>query len=269
MTDLLIDLQNAQSTHLIYLDQVGIRDIKHPALLQTKNSTQPIIATFNMAVGLAADKRGTHMSRFVEVLNQREWILSVDHMQELLAVTAEKFKSDSVMINAKFTMFINKTAPVSKASSLVDYDIELTGNFSTNKNQTHNNTVSIKVIVPVTTLCPCSKEISDYGAHNQRSHITLQITPTSPMNIEDLIKLVEQEASCEIYSILKRADEKYVTERAYNNPRFVEDIVRNIAYKLNTHPTIKFSYYKIESENFESIHNHSAYAMLESGTSHQ
>lgn len=264
MTDLLIDLQNAQSTHLIYLDQVGIRDIKHPVLLQTKNSTQPVIATFNMAVGLAADKRGTHMSRFVEVLNQREWILSVDQMHELLTITAEKFKSDNVMINAKFTIFINKTAPISKARGLIDYNVELNGNFSTNKNQTHNNTVSIKVIVPVTTLCPCSKEISEYGAHNQRSHITLQITPTSPVSIEDLIKLVEQEASCEIYSVLKRADEKYVTERAYNNPRFVEDIVRNIAYKLNTNPNIKFDNYRVESENFESIHNHSAYAMVSS-----
>lgn len=263
-TQKMIDLQNAQSTVQLYLNEVGIRDIKHPVLVQTKNDLpQPTHATFNMAVGLAADKRGTHMSRFVELLNQREWVLSIPCIQDMLITAAAKFKTDRVVIHAKFNVFINKIAPISKAAGLLDYAIELSGVLTTNKNQTHSHTISLQVAVPVTTLCPCSKEISEYGAHNQRSHITLKVTSDQAIHFEDLIALVEQEASCEIYSVLKRADEKYVTERAYNNPRFVEDIVRNIAQKLHTHKTIRCSHYKIESENFESIHNHSAYAMFE------
>jgi GTP cyclohydrolase I len=261
----MIDLQNAVSTHQIYLNQVGIRDIKHPVHLETKNkATQPTIATFNMAVGLAADKRGTHMSRFVEILNQKDWVLSVPCMQDLLLTTAERFKTDRVYINAKFSLFLNKTAPISLVKGLVDYQAELTGIWQTNKNQTHKNTISLSVTVPVTTLCPCSKEISEYGAHNQRSHIKVLLTTDQTIHFEDLIALIEREASCEIYSVLKRADEKYVTERAYNNPKFVEDIVRNIAHKISIDKNIKYQYYKIESENFESIHNHSAYAMVES-----
>ena len=261
----MIDLQSSVSTHQIYLNQVGIRSIKHPILIQTRNdSTQASIATFNMAVGLAADKRGTHMSRFVEILNQQPWVLSVASMQEMLAQITNRFKTDSAYINAKFSLFLNKTAPISGINGLVDYEAEISGEFKTNKDQTHKNLISLTVTVPVTTLCPCSKEISDYGAHNQRSHIKLQVTTDQNIYFEELIKLVESEASCEIYAVLKRADEKYVTERAYDNPRFVEDIVRNIAHNLNNHKTLKFSYYKIESENFESIHNHSAYAMVES-----
>lgn len=259
----MIDLQSAQSVHQIYIDQVGIKDIQHPVLVQTKSGTQHVIAKLTMAVGLAADKRGTHMSRFVEILNQPELTLSIDKMPDLLAVTTERFKTDSVHISAKFKLFFNKTAPVSKVSGLMDYDAEIIGEFRTNKNQTHTNTVNIAITVPVTTLCPCSKEISEYGAHNQRSHITVQLTAAENVDFEELISLIEQQASCEIYSILKRADEKYVTERAYDNPRFVEDIVRNIGQKLSTHPTIRYARYKVVSENFESIHNHSAYAILE------
>jgi GTP cyclohydrolase I len=260
----MIDLQSTVSTHQIYLNQVGIRAIKHPISIRTQNNgIQNCVATFNMSVSLAADKRGTHMSRFVEVLNLKPWELSVSSMQEMLALTSEKFKTDSVSINAKFDLFLNKTAPVSGAMGLMDYQAEITGEFKTNKNQTHTSLISLTVTVPVTTLCPCSKEISEYGAHNQRSHIKLKVTTDQTISYEQLISLVESEASCEIYSVLKRADEKYVTERAYNNPRFVEDIVRNIAHRIDTHQTLKVSYYKVESENFESIHNHSAYAMLE------
>lgn len=264
----MIDLQNSVSTHQIYLDEVGIKDLKHPVHVQNKDQTlQPSIATFNMAVGLSATNRGTHMSRFVEVLNEKQWILSVPCLQDMLVATANRFKTDKVVIDSEFTIFINKQAPVSQVNGLVDYAVGLKGVWSTNKNQTHTQTITLSVTVPVTTLCPCSKEISEYGAHNQRSHIKLQLTTDTNVHFEDLIKIIEQEASCEIYSILKRADEKYVTERAYENPRFVEDIVRNIAHRLNTHKTIKFSHYRLESENFESIHNHSAYAVLEHTTS--
>jgi TIGR00294 family protein len=185
-------------------------------------------------------------------------------MQELLLATAQRFKTDKIYIHADFTVFINKTAPISGATGLLDYQASLTGNFSTNKNQTHKTSITMEVTVPVTTLCPCSKEISDYGAHNQRSHIKVEITTEENIFFEDLIALIEKEASCEIYSVLKRTDEKYVTEMAYNNPKFVEDIVRNIAHKLNTSNTLKPSYYKVEAENFESIHNHSAYAIATS-----
>lgn len=260
----MIDLQSAQSTVQIYLNEVGIRNIKHPIRVEAKDQPQATIATFNMAVGLAPEKRGTHMSRFVEILNTREWILSISGMQDLLIITADKFKTDRVVINAKFTFFMLKTAPISKVTGLLDYDVEISGLWKTNKNQTHTSEVTLTVNVPVTTLCPCSKEISDYGAHNQRSHIKLALTTQQDIKIEDIIKLIENEASCEIFSVLKRADEKYVTEKAYNNPRFVEDIVRNIAHKIDTHKTLKCSYYKVESENFESIHNHSAYAIIES-----
>jgi len=260
----MVDVQNEQSVHQIYLNQVGIKSLKYPVFVQTNtNPKQAVVATFNMSVGLAADKRGTHMSRFVEILQQQEWVLSATTMQEMLAVTAERFKTDSVQISASFNLFINKTAPISGASGLVDYEAEISGSWKTNKNQTHKQVISYSVAVPLTTLCPCSKEISDYGAHSQRSRVKITISSKQSLDLEELIKLVESEASCEIYSVLKRADEKYVTERAYNNPRFVEDIVRNVAHKLNNYKNAACDYYKVESENFESIHNHSAYAMVE------
>lgn len=260
----MIDLQSMQSTIQIALNQVGIKDLKHPVAVQMQNGVlQNTIAKFDMTVGLPANQRGTHMSRFVEILNRKDWVLSSPGMQELLLEAAQRFKTDRVYINCDFPIFINKTAPISKVTGLLDYHVSLNGIFITNKNQTHKSTVTMGITVPVTTLCPCSKEISDYGAHNQRSFIKLLITSEENINFEDLIKLVEKEASCEIYSVLKRADEKYVTEQAYNNPRFVEDIVRNIASKLENSSKFKPSYYKIESENIESIHNHSAYAMIE------
>lgn len=260
----MIDLQNSVSIEQLYLDEVGIRNLKHPALVQHKDrSQQPTIANFSMAVGLNATKRGTHMSRFLEILNEKQWVLSIPCIQELLVITAERFKTDRVVINSNFTFFLKKLAPISKTPGLLDYEVSLNGMWHTNKNQTHSQKITLTVTVPVTTLCPCSKEISDYGAHNQRSYIKLQLTTDSEVCIEDLIRLIEQEGSCEIYSILKRADEKFVTEHAYNNPRFVEDIVRNIASKLNRQKNIKYSHYKIESESIESIHNHSAYAMIE------
>lgn len=261
----MIDIQSSQSIVAMYLDQVGIKGLKHPISIKLNNGTiQHSIADFTMTVGLPADQRGTHMSRFVEVLNSKSWTLSVPNIQELLLETAQRFKTDNVSISANFTMFINKFAPVSKVAGLLDYQASFTGKFITNKNQTHNNIITMAVTVPITTLCPCSKEISDYGAHSQRSCVKIEITTAEDVYFEDLITLVEQEASCEIYSVLKRADEKYVTERAYNNPRFVEDIVRNIARKLVTSDKFKPISYKIESENYESIHNHSAYAVITS-----
>jgi len=252
----MIDIQTSKPPYYLAINKVGIKDIKHPVLIDLENNTtQATIASFDMMVALQKNERGTHMSRFVEILNQQQWILSGPCLAELLAITAAKLNTHEVYIKSSFEFFINKQAPVSKIAGLVNYKAAFSGYYQ------HNN-YNITVIVPVTSLCPCSKEISDYGAHNQRSNITISIATNAIISLEWLVRLAEQQASCQLYSILKRVDEKYVTEYAYNNPKFAEDIVRNIANFLNNHPNIQS--YTIESENFESIHNHSAYAMIKS-----
>ena len=210
---------------------------------------------------IAIDKvgiKGTHMSRFVEILNQHEHEITVKSFRQMLGEMTERLDAESGYIEMNFPYFVNKEAPISKVRSLMDYDVSFVGEITGKE-----TAMTVKVIVPVTSLCPCSKNISDYGAHNQRSHVTLTVRVDSFVWIEDLIDLVEKEASCEIYGLLKRPDEKYVTERAYDNPKFVEDMVRDIAAKLNEDERI--SAYIVESENFESIHNHSAYALISKG----
>jgi GTP cyclohydrolase I len=209
-----------------------------------------------MYVNLPHNFKGTHMSRFVEILNSHEKEISVESFKEMLSEMAERLEADSGHIEMNFPYFINKTAPVSGVQSLLDYDVTLIG-------EIHSGvpTMFIKVVVPVTSLCPCSKKISDRGAHNQRSHVTVQVRTDGFVWIEEIIDLVEKEASCELFGLLKRPDEKYVTERAYDNPKFVEDMVRDVASRLNEEE--RFSAYVVESENFESIHNHSAYALIE------
>ena len=198
------------------------------------------------------------MSRFVEILNQHEREITVKSFREMLGEMTERLQAESGYIEMDFPYFVNKEAPISKVKSLMDYQVSFIGEI------TGDTTImTVKVIVPVTSLCPCSKNISDYGAHNQRSHVTLTVRVDSFVWIEDLIDVVEQEASCEIFGLLKRPDEKYVTEKAYDNPKFVEDIVRDIAARLNDDSRINA--YTVESENFESIHNHSAYALISKG----
>lgn len=196
------------------------------------------------------------MSRFVEILNRHEREISVKSFKDILAEMAEKLEAQAGHIEMSFPYFINKTAPISKVESLMDYDVTFLGEIIDG-----NYSMRVKVVIPVTSLCPCSKKISDYGAHNQRSHVTVTARTNEFVWIEDIIDLVEKQASCELYGLLKRPDEKYVTERAYDNPKFVEDMVRDIAVKLNEDERI--SAYTVESENFESIHNHSAYALIE------
>jgi len=197
------------------------------------------------------------MSRFVEILNSHEREISVESFEEILRSMVSRLESDSGHIEMAFPYFINKSAPVSGVKSLLDYEVTFIGEIK------HGNQYSftMKVIIPVTSLCPCSKKISDYGAHNQRSHVTISVRTNSFIWIEDIIRIAEEQASCELYGLLKRPDEKYVTERAYNNPKFVEDIVRDVAEVLNHDDRIDA--YIVESENFESIHNHSAYALIE------
>ncbi|MEW7979956.1 MAG: GTP cyclohydrolase FolE2 [Candidatus Sedimenticola endophacoides] len=251
------DVQSSKDTRQIAINKVGIKDIRHPVRVKDRSDgTQHTIANFNMYVNLPHNFKGTHMSRFVEILNSHEKEISVESFKDMLAEMAERLEAKSGHIEMNFPYFINKTAPVSGVQSLMDYDVTLIG-------EIHDGepTMFIKVVVPVTSLCPCSKKISERGAHNQRSHVTVTVRTNGFVWIEEVIELIEAEASCELFGLLKRPDEKHVTERAYDNPKFVEDMVRDVAGRLNSEP--RFSAYVVESENFESIHNHSAYALIE------
>ena len=251
------DVQSSTDSRRIPIDKVGIKDIRHPVRVKDRSvGEQHTIATFNMYVNLPHHFKGTHMSRFVEILNTHEREITVESFREMLKEMTERLEADSGHIEMSFHYFINKKAPVSGVESLLDYDVTLIGEIING-----NPKMNIKVIVPVTSLCPCSKKISDYGAHNQRSHVTVNAETNGFVWIEDLIDMIEKEASCELYGLLKRPDEKHVTEKAYNNPKFVEDMVRDVATRLNEDKRIKA--YTVESENFESIHNHSAYALIE------
>jgi GTP cyclohydrolase I len=217
---------------------------------------QHTIATFNMYVHLPHNFKGTHMSRFVEILNQHEREISVESFETILHEMVTRLEAKSGYIEMSFPYFVNKTAPVSGVQSLLDYDVTLIGETVNGKSN-----VTMKVLVPVTSLCPCSKKISERGAHNQRSHVTLTLRTNEFVWIEDVVRIAEEQASCELYGLLKRPDEKFVTERAYDNPKFVEDMVRDVAAVLDADKRIDA--YVVESENFESIHNHSAYALIE------
>ena len=251
------DVQNSKDTRHIPINKVGIKDIRHPVRVADRTGgEQHTIANFNMYVNLPHNFKGTHMSRFVEILNNHEREISVKSFKEMMLEMTERLEADSGHVEMNFPYFVNKTAPVSNVQSLMDYDVTFIGDFIDGDNQ-----FTLKVLVPVTSLCPCSKKISDYGAHNQRSHVTVTAKVKDFIWIEEIIDLVEQEASCELYGLLKRPDEKAITERAYDNPKFVEDMVRDVAARLNADDRI--SAYIVESENFESIHNHSAYALIE------
>ena len=256
-TSALPDVQGSQDTRAIAINKVGIKDIRHP--VQVKDRTgkvQHTIANFNMYVDLPHEFKGTHMSRFVEILNNHDWEITVDSFKEMLVEMTSRLDAEVGHIEMSFHFFINKTAPASGVQSLLDYEVTFVG-----ERRNNTNIINIKVVVPVTSLCPCSKKISDRGAHNQRSHVTVNVQTEDFIWVEELIDMVEAQASCELYGLLKRPDEKIVTERAYDNPKFVEDMVRDIAHQLNIDNRILA--YTVESENFESIHNHSAYALIE------
>jgi len=250
------DVQAHADTRQLPIDRVGIKDIKHPVRVKDRSAgEQHTIATFNMYVNLPHDFKGTHMSRFVEILHgERE--TSVESFRAMLERMTLRLEADAGHIEMSFPFFVMKKAPVSGVESLMDYQASLIGEHCHGRNE-----LWLRVVVPVTSLCPCSKRISDRGAHNQRSHVTVKAKLRSHIWIEELIDLVEAEASSELYGILKRVDEKYVTERAYDNPKFVEDMVRDVAVRLNEDERI--AAYVVEAENFESIHNHSAYALIE------
>jgi GTP cyclohydrolase IB len=250
------DVQGRADTRRLPINRVGIKDISHPVRVKDRSAgEQHTIATFNMYVSLPHNFKGTHMSRFVEILHSEREI-SVESFRAMLASMTERLEADAGHIEMTFPFFVMKRAPVSGVESLLDYRASLIG-----ERRDGHTEMWVKVVVPVTSLCPCSKRISDYGAHNQRSHVTITARLRDHIWIEELIEVAESEASCELYGILKRPDEKFVTERAYDNPKFVEDIVRDVATRLNGDDRI--AAYVVESENFESIHNHSAYALIE------
>jgi GTP cyclohydrolase I len=252
------DVQGSVDKRHIAINKVGIKDIKYPVRIKDRaGREQHTIANFNMYVNLPHNFKGTHMSRFVEILNEHEYEITVDSFKKMLTEMTRRLEAETGHIEMTFTYFVRKSAPVSEVMSLLDYEVTFIGEISNS-----TSSITVKVMVPVTSLCPCSKKISKYGAHNQRSHVTVTAKTNGFLWIEDLIDLVEKEASSELYGLLKRPDEKYVTEHAYDNPKFVEDMVRDIAVSLNKDERV--ATYTVESENFESIHNHSAYAMIQS-----
>jgi GTP cyclohydrolase I len=250
------DIQNHKDDRNIDIDQVGVKGIHYPITVLDKNmGEQQTVAKINMYVNLPRYYKGTHMSRFVEILNEHSQRISLENFSGILEEMKKRLNAESAHMEITFPYFINKAAPVTRSEGLMEYTCTFKG--SLNKG---SDLVTV-IQVPISTLCPCSKEISDWGAHNQRGQVRLQVRFKKFIWIEDLIRLVEESASSDVYSVLKREDEKYVTERAYNHPMFVEDIVRDIAQKLNEDRNI--TWFAVESENFESIHNHNAYAYIE------
>ncbi len=261
-TTSLPDIQSTGDRRRIAIDKVGVKGVRYPIRLRTPGhgagvEFQHTIATINMYVALPHDQKGTHMSRFVEVLNEHHDTLSSDTLTEVCKSMKQRLKADEVHLELNFPYFIDKKAPVTGQPGKLDIDVT----FEMASNGTDDFVLTLKV--PATSLCPCSKEISAYGAHNQRCEMTVKVRVAEGQHlwIEELFGMIEQCASTQVFSVLKRPDEKWVTERAYENPKFVEDIVRDMAVMLNGEDRIVW--YQCYSENFESIHNHNAYAFIE------
>lgn len=247
------DTQSEPDRRNIAINEVGIRDLRHPIMVEDRSGeAQPSIAVVSMSVALASHARGTHMSRFVAVLNEEVRTVSVRKVGLLPARIAERLQAEKAGISLEFPYFVTKLAPVTGTPGKVDYLCRLSANL---------DEITTSVQVPLTTLCPCSRNISDRGAHNQRGRVTLRLSSSQPPFLEEMIELVESCGSASVFSLLKRPDEKHVTELAYDNPVFVEDLVRNVAQRLKKLEGLIS--YRIEAENFESIHNHNAYAVIE------
>ena len=251
------DVQSSKDLRNLPINRVGIKDLRFPIRVRHREGEQATVARMTMTVFLPAEQKGTHMSRFVELMEAQSEAFDAGSMRVLLEKMLARLGADAGSISASFPFFRTKAAPVSGIRSLLDYDIVLSGDLDGGRYRSR-----LKILIPVTSLCPCSKEISEYGAHNQRSHVTVTLDCAETVPPEDIIDIIENHASCQLYGLLKRPDEKFVTERAYENPKFVEDIVRDAAAALAADPRI--SEFMVESENFESIHNHSAYAYIAS-----
>jgi len=251
-----IDIQNQPDNRNVPIDRVGVKNLVYPVTVRDRvRKLQHTVGSIDMYVSLPHNFRGTHMSRFIEILNKYHKNLHIDTVEQILHTMKKKLNAEESHMAVRFPYFIEKKAPVSKALSLMEYNCSYTGTLRRKKD------FVVGVQVPVTTLCPCSKEISERGAHNQRSVVSIQIRSKKMVWIEELIEYAEESASSPVYSLLKRVDEKAVTEQAFDNPMFVEDVVRELAVRLEQDKRI--FWYKVESENFESIHNHNAYASIE------
>src|SRR5574343_218468 len=252
------DVQATPDNRRLAIQNVGVRGLRYPLQLESAaGDVLSTVANLTMTVGLPPEVKGTHMSRFVELLEGRSGKLTQEGLFLMMEEMLLRLDAESGRIELAFPYFIRKKAPVSGVESLLDYDVSLI----IDKRPGEYTSLTLRVVAAVTSLCPCSKKISDYGAHNQRSHITLEARLAEPMSIEELVRIAEEEASCEVFGLLKRPDEKWVTERAYDNPKFVEDLVRDIPLRLKQTSAIRA--WSVSSENFESIHNHSAYALIE------
>ena len=250
------DMQKRSDSRRIPIAKVGVKDISYPVVVMDKNrSLQHTVARVNMYVDLPHQFKGTHMSRFVEILNRHREQIALDKLETILDEMKAKLGAASAHLEIQFPYFIDKQAPVSKARSLMEYTCE----FNASMTDTLDFVLGVKV--PLTSLCPCSRELARFGAHNQRSIMTVRVRYKEFIWIEDLVELIEQCGSSPLYSLLKREDEKFVTEQAYENPRFVEDMVREAYSRLAAIDNI--TWFSVETENFESIHNHSAYAAVE------
>lgn len=262
------DMQSEADNRQLAIDRVGVKNLCYPIQIRDRHEEgqpehlQSTIATIQLTVDLPHHFKGTHMSRFVEVLNSHGPVLHVFNIRSILEQLVDKLEAEQAHVDFEFPFFLEKEAPVSKAKSLMNYRVRFSATLSKNeKIKQHPSDFVATVIVPVTTLCPCSKAISVASAHNQRGEVTFSVRCKKALWIEEMIRLVENAASCELYTLLKRPDEKFVTERAYANPVFVEDLVRNVAMHAEKDPNILW--YRVEAENFESIHNHNAYALIE------
>jgi GTP cyclohydrolase I len=257
------DIQASADHRQLAIQQVGVKGLRYPlTLVDHLGHPHATVATLAMNVALPPEVKGTHMSRFVEILERPREALGLSGLRRMFEEMLSHLQADAGRIELKFPYFIRKQAPVSGVESLLDIDAGIV------VSRLARGTIEteLTVVVAATSLCPCSKKISAYGAHNQRSHLTLRARLRDDISIEQLVRIAEDEASCEVFGLLKRPDEKWVTERAYDNPKFVEDLVRDIALRLRSDPRI--ADWTVESENFESIHNHSAYALIEGSNDH-
>jgi MptA/FolE2 family GTP cyclohydrolase len=258
------DVQAKADTRAIAIDAVGIKGIRYPITVRALDGVaQPTVAEFDLYVGLNGDVKGTHMSRFVELLEAHATALDYATVEQLLRDMLNRLGATQGELEIRFPYFIRKSAPVSGVTSALDHQVKIHARVTPESGFRFR----LQVTVAATSLCPCSKEISQYGAHNQRSHLTIDADLLEPVAIEELVAIAERAASCEVYGLLKRADEKFVTERAYDNPKFVEDLVRDVAASLNAES--RLGGYVVQAENFESIHNHSAYARITRDTMRQ
>jgi len=256
------DVQSTRDERALPIEQVGIRGVRHPLTIRTKTGSFPSVGNFEMDVALPAHIKGTHMSRFMAILQQQDESIDSTSVVSMVREMLPLLDATEGRVQFTYTHFVKKAAPVSGVESLMDYEVTWMSKGKKNATGSIDVELNLRAVVPVMSLCPCSKEISDFGAHNQRSHVTMTVAldPKTKMTVEDLVTAAESEASSELWGLLKRPDEKWVTERSYSNPKFVEDLVRDVAGQLKADERILS--FVVEAENFESIHNHSAFAKI-------